>query len=128
MNVVPGYVNTLYTPKRVLCQTVHNAAFHQGLHCLLISKQHSRTEIHHNLETLLPPLKVHNRQSNIYCINIYGKMVRIHRVNIYKQTLTSHGVLNFRVCPDNLKIYSFAMREATESNTHQHVFCFLFYG
>ena len=28
----------------------HNAAFHQGLHCLLISKQSSRTEIYHNLE------------------------------------------------------------------------------
>ena len=29
----------------------HNAAFHQGLHCLLRSKESSGTEIHHNLET-----------------------------------------------------------------------------
>ena len=29
----------------------HNAAFHQGLHCLLRLKQHSETKIHHNLET-----------------------------------------------------------------------------
>ena len=26
----------------------HNAAFHQGLHCLLTLKQSSGTEIHHN--------------------------------------------------------------------------------
>ena len=29
----------------------HNAAFHQGLRCLLRLKQPSGTEIHHNLET-----------------------------------------------------------------------------
>ena len=28
----------------------HNAAFHLDLHCLLILKQSSGTEIHHNLE------------------------------------------------------------------------------
>ena len=28
----------------------HDAAFHQGLHCLLRLKQPSGTEIHHNLE------------------------------------------------------------------------------
>ena len=28
----------------------HDAAFHQGLHCLLRLKQHSVTEIYHNLE------------------------------------------------------------------------------
>ena len=28
----------------------HNAAFHQGLHCLLRLKQPSGTKIHHNLE------------------------------------------------------------------------------
>ena len=28
----------------------HNAAFHQGLHCLLLLKQLSGTEINHNLE------------------------------------------------------------------------------
>ena len=30
----------------------HNAAFHQGLQCLLRLKQSSGTEIHHNLEIL----------------------------------------------------------------------------
>ena len=29
----------------------HNAAFHQGLHCLLRLKQPSGTEIHNNKET-----------------------------------------------------------------------------
>ena len=28
----------------------HNAAFHQNLHCLIMSKQSSRMEIHHNWE------------------------------------------------------------------------------
>ena len=28
----------------------HDAAFHQGLHCLLRSKQHSETEMYHDLE------------------------------------------------------------------------------
>ena len=50
----------LESPKQVLLQTVktqmkcsimqHNAAFHQGLHCLLRLKQSLGTEIHHNLE------------------------------------------------------------------------------
>ena len=31
----------------------HGAAFHLGLHCLLRLKQHSGTEIHHNLKLLL---------------------------------------------------------------------------
>ena len=30
----------------------HNAAFHQGLHCLLRFKQSSRTEMGHNLERI----------------------------------------------------------------------------
>ena len=36
----------------------HNSAFHQGLHCLLRLKQHSGTEMHHNLEaSTCDPLK-----------------------------------------------------------------------
>ena len=36
----------------------HNAAFHQGLHCLLRLKQPSETEIHRNLEnSTRDPLK-----------------------------------------------------------------------
>ena len=39
----------------------HYAAFHQDLHCLIRLKQHSGTEIHHNLkEFYLRPLKAHN--------------------------------------------------------------------
>ena len=41
----------------------HNAAFHQGLHCLLRLKQYFGTEIYHNLEILPENLKVHNGQS-----------------------------------------------------------------
>ena len=34
----------------------HNAAFHQGLHCLLRLKQPSGTDIHHDLEHSTSPL------------------------------------------------------------------------
>ena len=50
----------------------HNAAFHQGLHCLLRLKQPPGTEIHHNLL----PLKIQNGQSHSYCINMYGKILQ----------------------------------------------------
>ena len=51
-----------------------NAAFHQGLHCLLRIKQPSGTEIHHNSEnSICDPLKVYNGQSHTYCVNMYGK-------------------------------------------------------
>ena len=53
----------------------HNAAFHQGLHCLLRFKEHSETEIHHNFEnSTCDPLKLHNGQYHTYYINIYGKI------------------------------------------------------
>ena len=51
-----------------------DATFHQGLHCLLIFKQHSETEIYHNLEnstcisswsTLLANIKTTFRDRNI---------------------------------------------------------------
>ena len=51
----------------------HNAAIHQGLHCLVRLKQASATIIHRNLETFTcDPLKVHNGQSYTYSINMYG--------------------------------------------------------
>ena len=34
----------------------HGAAFHHGLHCLLILKQHSETEIYHKLEFHFRPI------------------------------------------------------------------------
>ena len=46
----------------------HHAAFYQGLHCLLGLKQHSETEINHNLEDL----NLHNGQSHTYWIIMYG--------------------------------------------------------
>ena len=53
----------------------HYAAFHQGLHCLLILKQPSRRDIHHDLEnSTCDPHKGHNGQTHTYCINIYGKL------------------------------------------------------
>ena len=52
----------------------HNAAFHQGLRCLLRLKQPSVTEVQHNLEiSTCYSLNVHNGQSHTYCINMYGK-------------------------------------------------------
>ena len=53
----------------------HDAALHQGLHCLLRLTQSSGTEMHYNLEnSYLQPLKVQNEQSHTYCINIHGKI------------------------------------------------------
>ena len=47
----------------------HNAAFHQGLHCLLKSKQPSGTEIHHYLEnsTSMTPQSVQWAVSYLLC-------------------------------------------------------------
>ena len=59
----------------------HNAAFHQGLHCLLRLKQPSGTEIHDNLETsACDPLK-YSIGILLLCISIcIGKSIRIQRV------------------------------------------------
>ena len=59
-----------------------NAAFHQGLHCLLRLKQSSGTEIHRNLEkSTLGPLK-YTMGSLILNVSIcMGKSIRIQRVN-----------------------------------------------
>ena len=63
----------------------HNAAFHQGLHCLLRQNQLLGTEIHHNLETsTCDPLK-YKMGNTILIVLIYmGKSIRIKRVNILK--------------------------------------------
>ena len=62
----------------------HNAAFHQGLHCLLRLKQPSGTEIHHNFEnSTFDPLKYTMGWSHTYSINVYmGKSIRIQRVKV----------------------------------------------
>ena len=61
----------------------HNAAFHQGLHCLLRLKQPSGTEIHHDLETsTCDPLKYTMGCPLLYIVSIcMGKSIRIQRVN-----------------------------------------------
>ena len=55
----------------------YNAAFHQGLHCLLRLKQSSG--------------QVQNEQSHTYCSNMYGK--------IYKNTELSRTLLNVDFFP-----------------------------
>ena len=57
----------------------HNAASHQGLHCLLRSKQSSGTERHHSLENFrlhksCDPLKytIHNGHHHTCSNNMYG--------------------------------------------------------
>ena len=60
----------------------HNAAFHQGLHCLLRLKQPSGTEIHHYSETsTCEPFK-YTMDNPILIVSIcMGKSIRIQRVN-----------------------------------------------
>ena len=51
----------------------HKAAFHQGLHCLLKSKQFSGTKMHHFIESLTcDPLKYKMDNSIYIVINICG--------------------------------------------------------
>ena len=61
----------------------HNAAFYQGLHCLLILKQPSGTEKLHNLENFTFDPSKSTTVSTIlivsectYCIRMYGKFYR----------------------------------------------------
>ena len=79
----------LETPERVLLassedpdEMPHDAAFHQGLHCLLRLKQSSGAEIHHDLENATcDPLK-YTMGSPILIVSIcMGKSIRIQRVN-----------------------------------------------
>ena len=60
----------------------HNAAFHQGLHCLLRLKQPSGTELHHNFEnSTCEPLK-YTMDSPILIVSIcVEKSIRIQRVS-----------------------------------------------
>ena len=69
----------------------HNAAFHQGLHCLQRLKQPSWTEVQHNLEiSTYYPLNVHN-DSPILIVSIcMGKPIRVQRVNCIEKRIVSH--------------------------------------
>ena len=51
-----------------------NAAFHQGLHCLLILIQPSGTEMQHNLENSTSDPFNYTMGGHTYCINVYGKI------------------------------------------------------
>ena len=53
----------------------HNAAFHQGLHCLILLKQHSGTEILHLEISTCDPLK-YKMGNPIFKISLYmGKFI-----------------------------------------------------
>ena len=59
----------------------HDAAFHQGLHCLLRLKQPSQTETHPNLETFTCNPLNYKMGSPILIVSIFmGKSIRIQRV------------------------------------------------
>ena len=73
----------------------HNAAFHQGLHCLLRLKQTSGTEIHHNLENdTCEPLKCTMGSPIVVLSLCMGKSIRIQRVKHVKRCCT-FGDLSF---------------------------------
>ena len=59
----------------------HNAAFHQGLRCLLRLKHPSGTEKHYNLETsTCDPLKYKMGYPILIASICMGKSIRIQRV------------------------------------------------
>ena len=61
----------------------HNAAFHQGLPCLLRLKQPSRTEVHHNIETFTCDPLNNKMGSPILIVSIcMGKSIIIQRVKL----------------------------------------------
>ena len=54
----PWYIGAPETGTLVNSEDPDDAAFHQGLHCLLRLKERPGTEIHHNLEkSICDPLK-----------------------------------------------------------------------
>ena len=63
----------------------HNAAFHQGLHCLLRSKKPLGAEKCHNLEySTCNPLKYTIGSSMLIVSICMGQSIRIKRVKIFK--------------------------------------------
>ena len=66
----------------------HNAAFHQGLHCLLRLKQPSETALHHNLENSTCDHLKYTMGSPILIVSIcLGNSIRIQRI---KEICLSH--------------------------------------
>ena len=63
----------------------HNAAFHQGLHCLLRLKQPSATEIYGNFKILTcDPFKLRMDKSMLIASICMGKSIRMKRVNVLR--------------------------------------------
>ena len=53
----------------------HNAAFHQGLHCLKNIKKGLQTKEYNIFENFnLTPLDLYNGLSQVYCIKAEGKI------------------------------------------------------
>ena len=83
----------------------HYAAFHQGLHFLLPSKQSSGTEIHYNLEIpTCDPLKYVMDNPMLIAFICMGKSIRIQRVNIPQVPLRDvvNSALGFLYLPWDL--------------------------
>ena len=80
----------------------HNAAFHQGLHSLLIFEEHSGAVIHHNLDnSTCDPLKC-TMGSPILNVSIcMEKSIRIQRVNKYNSACCLNKVAMYE--SDNLR-------------------------
>ena len=69
----------------------HDAAFHQGLHCLLILQQPAGTETHQNLEnSTFDRLKVLMGSSKLIVSICVGKSIRIQRVKKFEVMHTIH--------------------------------------
>ena len=71
----------------------HDAAFHQGLHCLLRLKQPSGTEIYHNLENSTYKPLVYIMGSSILIVSrSVGKSIQIQRVEAPLKTASENVV------------------------------------
>ena len=65
----------------------HNAAFHQGLHCLLRQNHLLGTEIHLNWKmTTCHPIKYIMDHSILIALICMGKFIRIQRVELHGYT------------------------------------------
>ena len=69
-----------------------NAAFHQGLHCLLRLKQFSETEMHNNLETTtFDPLKYKMGYPRLVVLFDFINLTQVHNF-----TASAQDIFTFR--------------------------------
>ena len=79
---------TLYIRETFANSEDPNEMQHQGLHCLLILKQSSGTEIHQNLENSnSDPLKVLMVRPELIVSICVGKSIRIQRVKKFDKVM-----------------------------------------